>query len=57
MKFSDVAVGQKFKISDIVCAKIEPQKVSCCKTLNAMRLDTNEKIMVKPIDEVELVQE
>jgi len=57
MKFSEVAVGQKFKWNDAEYTKTEAVKVSCCKSLNAVKLENNEKVMVRPNDEVELVQE
>lgn len=57
MKFAEVTIGQKFKFNNLVLTKTEPQKVSCCKTLNAINLETNEKIMVKPYEEVEIVTE
>lgn len=57
MKFHQLAVGQKFKFNNVVYTKIEPQKVSCCKTLSALNMETNQKVMVKPNDEVEIVTE
>ena len=57
MKFHELAVGQKFKVNDITYTKIEPQKVSCCKTLNALNVDNNQKTMIKPNDTVEIVTE
>ena len=57
MTFAELAVGQKFKFNNIVYTKTEPQKVSCCKTLNAVNLDNNQKAMIKPNDTVELVTE
>lgn len=57
MKFSEVTVGQKFKANNITYIKTEPQKVSCCKTLNAMNPENNQKVMIKPNDEVEIVTE
>lgn len=57
MKFSEIAVGQQFKINNVLHTKIEPQKISCCKTLSALNLETNQKVMVKPNDIVELVTE
>lgn len=55
MKFSELAVGDQFKYKDVVYTKVEPQKVSCCKTLNALNIANNQKVMIKPIDEVEKV--
>lgn len=57
MKFSEVTVGQKFKFKEVIFTKSEPQKVSCCKTLNAAKVDDNQKVMFRPNDEVEIVPE
>ena len=57
MTFAEVSVGQNFKFNNIVYTKTEPQKVSCCKTLNAVNLENNQKVMIKPNDVVELVTE
>ena len=57
MKFSEISVGQKFTSNGIEYTKIEPQKVSCCKTLNAINLSDNTKVMIKPDSEVEAVVE
>jgi len=57
MTFAELTVGQKFKFNNITYSKAEPQKVSCCKTLNAVNLENNQKVMIKPNDVVELVNE
>lgn len=57
MQFNELSVGQKFKINGVEYEKTNPQKVSCCKTLNAVNTGNNEKVMIKPIQEVELVTE
>lgn len=57
MTFAEVTVGQKFKLNDTTYTKTDPQKVSCCKTLNAVNLENNQKVMIKPNDVVELVTE
>jgi hypothetical protein len=57
MKFSEIQVGQKFTTNGIEYTKIEPQKVSCCKTLNAINLSDNNKVMIKPDTDVEVVTE
>lgn len=57
MKFSELQVGQKFISNGIEYTKIEPQKVSCCKTLNAINLVDNNKTMIKPDTDVEVVAE
>jgi hypothetical protein len=55
MKFSQLAVGEQFTYKGKTYTKTEPQKVSCCKTLNALDLTENKKIMIKPVEEVEKV--
>lgn len=57
MKFSELQVGQRFTSNGFEYTKIEPQKVSCCKTLNAINLVDNNKVMIKPDVEVEVVAE
>lgn len=57
MKFSEVTVGQKFKFNNIEYTKIAEIKVSCCKRLNAVNSTDQNKIMVSPNEEVELVTE
>lgn len=57
MKFSELNVGQKFKFNSIEYQKAEAQKVSCCKVLNAINVATQQKVMIKPIEDVELVTE
>lgn len=56
MKFSELKVGDKFKLGDIEFLKIEPEKVSCCRTNNALRIEDNTKTMVKADTQVETVQ-
>lgn len=55
MKFSELAVGDQFKYKDVLYTKVQPQKVSCCKTLNAVNLSNNQKVMIKPVETVEKV--
>ena len=55
MKFAELQVGEQFKYKDVVYTKTEPQKISCCKTLNAVNLSNNQKVMIKPIEDVEKV--
>lgn len=57
MKFSELAVGDQFKYKDVLYTKVQPQKVSCCKTLNAVNLSNNQKVMIKPVETVEKVSE
>lgn len=55
MKFSELSVGDQFVYKNITYTKTEPQKISCCKTLNAINLSNNQKVMIKPIENVEKV--
>jgi hypothetical protein len=55
VKFSELAVGDQFKYKDVLYTKVQPQKVSCCKTLNAVNLSNNQKVMIKPVETVEKV--
>jgi len=49
MKFTDLAVGDKFKFNGIIYEKIAAQKVSCCKVLNAINVSNGNKTMIKPL--------
>ena len=55
MKFSELAVGDQFTFKNVTYTKTEPQKVSCCKVLNAVNLSNNQKVMIKPVENVEKV--
>jgi hypothetical protein len=55
MKFSKLNVGEQFKYNNKVYTKINPEKISCCKTLNAVELQNNQKTMIKPIEDVEKI--
>lgn len=57
MQFSEVKVGDKFKTSNgVVMVKIEPERVSCCRTNNAMNLENLEKAMIQGGEEVEAAE-
>jgi hypothetical protein len=55
MKFSDLVVGDNFKYKDTLYQKIQAEKISCCRSLNAVNVETNQKVMIKPIENVEKV--
>jgi len=57
MKFKEVAVGQKFTLNDIEYVKINPVKVSCCRSVVAKNTTTGESIDVNQDQEVAVVQE
>jgi hypothetical protein len=57
MKFFEVSVGQKFRFNNQEYIKIPEIKVSCCKVQhNAELTGSAEKVVLKPMDEVEVVQ-
>lgn len=56
VKFSTLAVGDQFIFNGKTFSKIQQKKVSCCKVLNAVNLENNEKVMLRPIDIVEKVE-
>jgi hypothetical protein len=55
MKFSELAVGEQFNYKNVIYTKINPEKVSCCKRLNAINIENNQKSMIGPKEEVEKV--
>ena len=57
MKFSELSIGQKFKINEVEYTRIADIKVTCCKRLNAIKNSDQTKVMIKPTDVVELVTE
>lgn len=57
MKFHELAVGEKFKFNNQEYLKIQEVKASCCKVKhNCELVQTNEKIVLKPLDEVEKIE-
>jgi hypothetical protein len=54
MLFKDLEVGSQFNYKSGTYTKIPPEKISCCKSLNAVNLETKEKIMVPPKEDVEV---
>jgi hypothetical protein len=55
-EFRKLKVGDKFSINSQEYTKITDEKVSCCKTLNAIKNSDNTKVMFKPLDLVTLVE-
>lgn len=56
MKFHELSVGEKFKFNNLEFTKIPEERVSCCKVKwNGENVSTGEKIVFKPLDEVEKV--
>lgn len=57
MKFHELAVGEKFKFNDAEFTKIPEERVSCCKIKwNCENVSTGEKIVLKPLDQVEKIE-
>ena len=58
MKFHEVAVGDKFKFNNQEYVKVPEIRVSCCKiSCNAEIVGTAEKAVLKPLDEVEKINQ
>jgi hypothetical protein len=55
MKFHELKVGDKFILDNIEHERITDERISCCKVLNAIRKDNQEKVQIVPITEVNLV--
>lgn len=53
-QFKDVEVGKTFTFQNINYQKIPDERISCCKVLNALNNDTKEKVMILPLEEVEV---
>jgi hypothetical protein len=57
MKFFEVAVGSKFKFNNQEYTKVNEVKLNCCKVkYNAELSGSGEKVTLKPLDEVEVIQ-
>lgn len=55
MKFHELAVGDTFTTDGVSYVRITDERISCCKVFNAKKIDTNEKVQIIPITEVNLV--
>ncbi len=51
-QFKDLNVGEKFIYNSIGYTRIEDERVSCCHVNNAINNETQEKIMVIPLENV-----
>ena len=59
MKFYEVPLESTFRIiaTNEQCKKIKEERISCCKIKhNATKLNTNENIVIKPMEEVEIIK-
>jgi hypothetical protein len=52
--FKDLNIGEKFVYNNETYIKTEDERVSCCKVLNALKESNNEKIMITPLQEVQV---
>ena len=55
MKFSELAVGDKFIANGTEYVKTDTVKVSCCKSVNAKQTSNNATLMINADTEVEQV--
>jgi hypothetical protein len=54
-KFKDIPVNQIFTFNGLQYKKINEERISCCKALNASAVgDPAQKIQVMPLDDVTL---
>ena len=54
-QFKDISVDQEFTLNDVKYKKIQEQRISCCRSINACSVaDPGTKIQVKPLDEVSI---
>jgi len=57
-RFADIPVGTRFKTDNKEYVKIQDERLSCCKVLNAALIsDSTKKTFIVPITEVEVVTE
>lgn len=55
VQFKDVEVNKVFVFNEVSYMKIDTVKVSCCKSINAKRVDNeNDRTFVAPMTEVEV---
>jgi len=53
MKFHEVAVGERFLFNNKEYTKVEEVRLSCCKVRENAQAATGEKVVLKPMDEVQ----
>lgn len=57
-RFVDIPVGTKFTFESNTYVKIQDERINCCKVNNAtLASDPNQKLMIKPISDVQVVEE
>jgi hypothetical protein len=53
-QFKDLVVGAKFSYNGETYTRIEDDRHSCCLVYNAQKDNTNEKVMIMPLENVEV---
>lgn len=53
-QFKDLATGEKFTFNGESFTRIDNEQVSCCRTLNAIKDANQEKVMIQPLENVEV---
>jgi len=53
-QFKDLELNEQFVHNGVSFIRIPDQRISCCKVLNAENTSTKEKIMILPLEEVEV---
>lgn len=58
MKFNELSIDDKFKFNNSIYKRIPDIKASCCKIkANCENINTKEQILIKPLDEVEKLEQ
>ncbi len=53
-QFKDLVVGAKFTYNNETYIRIEDDRQSCCLVFNAQKENTNERVMILPLENVEV---
>lgn len=57
-RFVDIPVGTKFTFESNTYVKIKDERINCCKVNNAaLASDVNQKRMIVPVTDVQVVEE
>lgn len=56
MRFHDVKVGEKFKFNNEEYTKVPEVKISCCKIKHNCEKTDGSKVVLKPLDDVEKIE-
>jgi hypothetical protein len=54
-QFKDLEVGEKFIYNDVTFIRVLDERISCCKVLNSENIDTKEKTMILPLENVKVI--